>query len=72
MGAPEVARSEGEEDLEGAEILKLSNDLVSYTLPILRGPWNLLKYCARVLQLVDNMPPTSNTSLPLHSSEIRI
>ena len=51
---PEVARGEGEEYLEGAEILQLGDDLVPRALPILGCSWDLLKHGARVPQLVDS------------------
>ena len=67
---PEVARGEGEEYLEGAEILQLGDDLVSHSLPILGGPWDLLKNGARILQLIDSVSATSDTSFAPQSSEI--
>ena len=53
VGAPpEVTRSEGEEQMERSDILKLGDDLVSYALPVLRSPWDLLEHRARVFHLV--------------------
>ena len=69
---PEVARGEGEEDLEGADVLQLGNDLVSGALPVLGGPWNPLEHNARVFHLQDDTSSSSHTFFAPHASEIGV
>ena len=73
VGTPsEVASCEGEENLEGSDILELGDHFILQPLKILGGPWDLVKDGTWVFQLVAKLSPWSNVSLALHPREVGI
>ena len=58
--------------LEGPNVLQLGDDLIFGPLPIFGSSWDLLKHSARVFHLIRDMPPRSDISLALHTSEVGI
>ena len=73
VGAPPlIPSSEGEEDLEGADIFQLCYHLVFDSLPVLGSPFDLFEHSAGVLQLITDLSPWSHSSFALHPSEVSV
>ena len=72
VGAPsQVAAAEGEEDVEGPEILQLGNHFIFNLLPVSWSPLDIVKHSERVLHLVPYL--TANLMpLPPVATEVGI
>ena len=73
VGAPaHVTAGQSEENVKGPDIFQFGDDVVPDLLPVLMGPWDFLKDCARIAQVHSPLPVGSEGSPASYTSEVGV